>query len=320
MAAQTPMQKPSRNFINWIYLTLGVMLALGIGYVLIFGQISLNPSAPNRTPLSEAGINFIQSTLQSSSANPLLALIALGAAFLIGALHALTPGHNKTLTGTYLVGSRARLRDAMLLGVTTALSHTASALVIGILAVSTIGQLVSTQYLQWVGIPSGLLTMALGLYLLWKNTRGGGHDHSHDDDHSHAHDHDHSHAHLAPHIHDHPHEHSHPAPDTVTLGGLFVMGLMHGIVPTIDALAIILVALSVSQIALGVGLVVAYSVGIAGVLIAVGALFLRAQRVIVDNPRFERLADRATLIAAIVVILFGLSLFVRTLLAVGLHD
>lgn len=316
MAAQTPMERPSRNAINWIYLTLGAVLALGIAYVLLFGQISLDPSAPSRTPLSEAGINFIQATLQSSATNPLLALIALGAAFLIGALHALTPGHNKTLTGSYLVGSRARLRDAVLLGSTTALSHTASALVIGVLAVSTIGQLISTQYLQWVGIPSGLLTMGLGIYLLWKNTRRAGHGHNPDHDHSDTHDHSQPHSHD----HDHPHEHDHPALDTVTLGGLFVMGLMHGIVPTIDALAIILVALSVSQIALGVGLVVAYSVGIAGVLIAVGALFLRAQRVIVDNPRFERLADRATLIAAIVVILFGLSLFMRTLFAIGLHD
>lgn len=311
MAAQIPIQKP-RNFINWIYVALGAILALGIVYVLVFGQISLNSSAPNRTPLSEAGIGFIQSTLQSSATNPLLAIIALGAALLVGALHALTPGHNKTLTGSYLVGSRARLRDAVLLGVTTALSHTASALVIGILAVSTIGQLVSTQYFQWVGIPSGLLTMALGTYLLWKNTRSGGHGPPTDHDHNHDHPH--------PHDHSHPHDHYHPGPDSVTLGGLFVMGLMHGIIPTIDALAIILVALSVSQIALGVGLVVAYSVGIAGVLIGVGALFLRAQRVIVDNPRFERLADRATLLAAIVVIVFGLSLFVRSLLAVGLHD
>lgn len=310
MAAQTPMQKPSNNFLNWIYISVGAILILGIVYVLVFGQISLNSSAPNRTPLSEAGIGFIQSTLQSSATNPLLAIIALGAALLVGALHALTPGHNKTLTGSYLVGSRARLRDAVLLGVTTAFSHTASALVIGILAVSTIGQLVSTQYFQWVGIPSGLLTMALGTYLLWKNMRGGGHGPATEHDHNHPHTHDHS----------HPHEHYHPGPDNVTLGGLFVMGLMHGIVPTIDALAIILVALSMSQIALGVGLVVAYSVGIAGVLIAVGALFLRAQRVIVDNPRFEWFADRATLLAAIVVIVFGFSLFVRTLLAVGLHD
>lgn len=319
MAVQPSMQKPSRPFLSWIYLALGGVLALGILYVLIFGRISFNSSAPNRTPLSESGITFIQNTLQSSATNPLLALIALGAAFLVGALHALTPGHNKTLTGSYLVGSHARLRDAVLLGSTTALSHTASALLIGILAVSTIGQLVSTQYLQWVGIPSGLLTMALGFYLLWKNTRGGS-AHSHDPAHSHDVAHAHNETHSHEHPHPHPHDNSHPAPDTITLGGLFVMGLMHGIVPTIDALAIILIALSVSQIALGVGLVVAYSVGIAGVLIAVGALFLRAQRVIVENPRFERLADRATVVAAIVVILFGLSLFVRTLLAVGLHD
>lgn len=319
MAAQTHMEKPARNFTNWIYLVLALVLVLGLAYVLLFGQVSLNPSAPNRTPLSEAGINFIETTLQSSATNPLLAFLALGTAFLIGALHALTPGHNKTLTGTYLVGSRARLRDAVLLGITTALSHTTSALVIGILAVTTLGQLVSTQYLQWIGIPSGLLTVALGFYLLWKNARSGGHTHDH---HGHDHGQSHIHNHSQPHSHgsDSPHEHYHPAPDTITLGGLFVMGLLHGIVPTIDALAIILVALSVSQVALGVGLVVAYSVGIAGVLMAVGALFLRAQRVIVNNPRFERLADRATLIAAIVVILFGLSLFVRTLLAVGLHD
>lgn len=317
MAARTSMEKP-RNFTNWIYVGLATAIALGILYVLVFGQISADPSAPNRTPLSEQGIKFIQTTLQTTAISPLLALVALGAAFLIGALHALTPGHNKTLTGSYLVGSHARLRDAALLGVTTALSHTASALVIGILAVSTVGQLVSTQYLQWVGIPSGVLTIALGLYLLWKNTRGRGHADNHKEGQTQALDHNHTHGHT--HDHEHPHDHSHSSPDKVTLGGLFVMGLMHGIVPTIDALAIILVALSVSQIALGVGLVVAYSVGIASVLIAVGALFLRAQRVIVDNPRFERLADRATLIAAIVVVLFGVSLFVRTLLAVGLHD
>lgn len=312
MATQPAMEKPSRKFTNWIYLGLGVLIALGLVYVLVFGQVSLDPSAPTRTPLSEAGINFIQNTLQSAGTNPLLGLLALGAAFLIGALHALTPGHNKTLTGSYLVGARARLRDAALLGVTTALSHTASALVLGVLAVSTIGQLISTEYLQWVGLPSGLLTMGLGFYLVWTNAHGGGHGHEHDNGNNHSH----------PHLHDpeHPHEHYQPPPDKVTLGGLFVMGLLHGIVPTIDALAIILVALSVSQIALGVGLVVAYSVGIASVLIVVGALFLRAQRVIVDNPRFERLADRATLIAAIVVILFGLSLFVRTIFAIGLHD
>jgi ABC-type nickel/cobalt efflux system permease component RcnA len=101
----------------------------------------------------------------------------------------------------------------------------------------------------------------------------------------------------------------------VALGGLIVLGLMHGIVPTIDALAILLIALNVQQTGLGIGLVFAYSLGIASVLIAVGALFVRTQRVLLDSPRFERVSRLAPALAASMVILLGLSLVVRTLIA-----
>ena len=195
----------------------------------------------------------------------------------------------------------------ILLGTATAFSHTASAIVIGALALTTAGQIVSSQYLQWVGLPSGLLTVALGIWLLRKHL--GPRD-EHGPDYLQAHDHPHS----------HEHSYDHPTPDRVTLGGLVVMGLMHGIVPTFDALAIILVALSVQQVGLGVGLILTYSLGIASVLIAVGALFIRAQKALLDNPRFMGFSNRASLLAAILVILFGLSLIVRTLLLVAPHD
>jgi len=103
----------------------------------------------------------------------------------------------------------------------------------------------------------------------------------------------------------------------VTLGGLIALGLSHGIVPTFDALAVLLVALSVSQMILGVGLVLAYSLGIAGVLIAVGVLFIRTQTVLLDHPRFGKISRLAPAVAAIVVILLGLSLMVRTLLSLA---
>jgi ABC-type nickel/cobalt efflux system permease component RcnA len=90
---------------------------------------------------------------------------------------------------------------------------------------------------------------------------------------------------------------------------------MHGIVPTFDALAILLVALNVGQTGLGIGLVVSYSFGIASVLIAIGALFVRTQKMLLDNPRFENVSQRAPALAASVVILLGLSLVVRTLIA-----
>ena len=90
---------------------------------------------------------------------------------------------------------------------------------------------------------------------------------------------------------------------------------MHGIVPTFDALAILLVALNVKQTGLGIGLVFAYSLGIASVLIAIGALFVRTQKALSENPRFESISPRAPAVAASMVILLGLLLIVRTIVS-----
>ena len=282
----------------WVYVVVFLLILIGILYVLIAPSVNKDASVPSRTPLGEAAISLIQSTLRASASSPAFPPLALMAAFLLGGLHALTPGHNKTLTGTYLVGAHGQLRHAVLLGTATAFSHTASAIIIGVAALSTAGQIASTQFLRWIGLPSGILTVCLGLWLLRKyfNARN---------DHFHSHDHD----------HDHIHSHDHPAPDRVTLGGLVVLGLMHGIVPTFDALAILLVALNVQQTGLGIGLVFTYSLGIASVLIAIGALFVRTQKMLLDNPRFENISQRAPGLAASVVILLGLSVVVRALIA-----
>jgi nickel/cobalt transporter (NicO) family protein len=281
---------------------------MGIFYVLVAASTSADPSSASRTPLGEAAISFIQRAVQTSAASPAFPPLALAAAFLLGGLHALTPGHNKTLVGAYLVGARARLRHAVLIGAATAFSHTASAIVIGMLALSTTGQIATAQYLRWIGLPSGILTVCLGVWLLRSHFKGsnGGFQ---------PHDHNHSHLHDHPHDHDYPHHY--PAPDGVTLGGLIALGLVHGIVPTFDALAIILVALNVQQAGLGVGLIFTYSLGIGGVMIAVGALFIRAQKLLLDNHRFERFSRWSPALGASVFTLLGLWLVVRTLVALG---
>lgn len=285
----------------WIYVLVLLLISIGILYVLITPSISTDASVPSRTPLGETAFSLIQSTLRASSSSSAFPPLALLAAFILGGLHALTPGHNKVLTGTYLVGAHGRLRHAVLLGMATAFSHTASAIVIGLAALSTAGQIASTQFLRWVGLPTGILTVCLGLWLFRAYFIGNG-------KHLHSHDHDHDHSHGS-------HPHSHAAPDRVTLSGLVALGLMHGIVPTFDALAILLVALNVRQTGLGIGLVFAYSLGIAWVLIAIGALFVRTQKMLLDNPRFENYSQRAPALAASVVILLGLVLVVRTLIA-----
>ena len=290
----------------WVYVFVFLLILVGILYVLIAPSVNKDASAASRTPLGEAAISLIQSTLRASASSPAFPPLALMAAFLLGGLHALTPGHNKTLTGTYLVGAHGQLRHAVLLGTATAFSHTASAIVIGVAALSTAGQIASTQFLRWIGFPSGILTICLGLWLLRRYFIGTK-EHFHTNDHDIGHHHEHG--------HDGSHSHNHLTPDGVTLGGLVVLGLIHGIVPTLDALAILLVALNVGQTGLGIGLVVSYSLGIASILIATGALFVRTQRLLLDNPRFEAISQRAPVFAAGVVILLGLTLVVRTLIA-----
>jgi ABC-type nickel/cobalt efflux system permease component RcnA len=296
--------KRDTTIARWIYGFVLLLIVGGFVYILAAAPLSGNTSTASRTPLGEAALAFVQNTLRASAASPAFPPLALVAAFVLGGLHALTPGHNKTLTGSYLVGARGQLRHAVFVGTATAFSHTASAIVIGVLALSTAGQIASTQFLRWIGLPSGMLTLLLGIWLLRKYSIGrSAHPHLL------AQDHDHDQAHDDNHVHDHP------APDRVTLGGLVALGLMHGIVPTIDALAILLIALNVRQAGLGIGLVIAYSLGLASVLIAVGALFVRTQRVLLGNPRFERVSRLAPALAAGMVILLGLSLVVRTLIA-----
>ena len=301
MTARAP-----RKVSGWIYWLLFGLMTAGIIYVLVAPLFGVESSSSDKTPLGGEAYAFIQRTVQASAGSWAFPVLALAAAFVLGSLHALTPGHNKTLVGSYLVGARSRLSHAMLIGMVTAFSHTASALVVGMLALSTAGQIASSRYLQWVGLPSGILTVGLGLWLLRRYFRADS-SHVHPDGHKHSHSHDHS--------HDHEHSHNHPSPDAVTLGGLVALGLMHGIVPTFDALAIILVALSLQRAVLGAGLIFAYSLGIGGVLMVVGALVVRAQTALLDHPRFERASRHAQAVAAVMVVVLGLWLVLRTVIA-----
>src|SRR6266568_4638067 len=59
-------------------------------------------------------------------------LFALAAAFAFGAVHALSPGHGKTLVAAYLVGSRGTPRHAVFLGLMVTFTHTISVFALGL--------------------------------------------------------------------------------------------------------------------------------------------------------------------------------------------
>ncbi|MFJ1958160.1 nickel/cobalt transporter [Streptomyces microflavus] len=154
-------------------------------------------------------------------------LLALFLALVLGASHAAMPGHGKTIMAAYLAGRRGTRRDALTVGATVTLTHTAGVLVLGLaLPVST--HLAGETVLMWLGAASGLLVTGIGLWLLTGAVRGRPqHNHHHGPHHSHSHnDVGHHHDHHHPHDHNHApgRQHTHgpaapaPAPHSTPAG------------------------------------------------------------------------------------------------------
>ncbi|WP_084996657.1 nickel transporter [Streptomyces sp. S8] len=147
-------------------------------------------------------------------------LLALLLALVLGASHAAMPGHGKTIMAAYLAGRRGTRRDALTVGATVTLTHTAGVLVLGLaLPVST--HLAGETVLMWLGAASGLLVTGIGLWLLTGAVRGRPqhNHHHHGPGHSHSHSHSHDdHGHGHGHGHGHQHDHDHGPVKPVSAG------------------------------------------------------------------------------------------------------
>ncbi|MEU1260252.1 nickel transporter [Streptomyces chartreusis] len=136
------------------------------------------------------------------------AALALVIAVFLGAMHALAPGHGKTIMAAVATarGGRARLKDVMPLAASVTVTHTLGVVALGLLI--TAGSAAAPSVITWLGMASGALVLAAGATLVrraWHIRKHGyGHGHSHDHDHDHDHDHEHPHDHG-----DQPHEHTH---------------------------------------------------------------------------------------------------------------
>jgi nickel/cobalt exporter len=147
------------------------------------------------------------------------ALIYLVSSFWLGAVHAATPGHGKTIAAAYIVGARGRPIDAWILGVFVTLSHTSGIVIVGVLASLGLPGMVPQRIEAWLALATGILIILIGAWTLWTQrallpVAGWGsaraHEHMHGHAHTHGHDHEHSHAHADDHVHAHlDHDHAH---------------------------------------------------------------------------------------------------------------
>jgi nickel/cobalt exporter len=208
-----------------------------------------------------------------------LALSLLVAAFW-GAAHALTPGHGKALVAAYLVGTRGTPRHAFLLGATVTVAHTAGVFAIGVVTLGLSQFILPEQLYPWLTLVSGLLVVGVGAAVLRQRLRSRhGHPHDH-------HDHDHDHGHH------HGHRHHHHD-DALTSKGILGVGLAAGLLPCPSALVVLLSAIALHRVGLGLVLIVAFSVGLAATITAIGLVAVFARRA------FSRLSLDGPLVRAL---------------------
>ena len=256
--------------------------------------------------------------LTSGNDHGLLILLLLGSAFIWGALHALSPGHGKTMVAGYLVGSRGRPRDAALLGLTVTITHTSAVFALGLVTLAASAYVLPEDLYPWLGVASGAMVIAIGLWAIrtrlrrWRAMRAE-HDHGHHDMHSHG-GHTHSHG---------PHSHTHePSGAPITTRSLIALGVSGGIVPCPSALVVLVAAISQHRLGLGLVLILAFSIGLAATLTAVGLAVLHGGRLI-NRLRPERrifggrIAGVLPALSATLIVVAGTLIALRALPQIG---
>jgi nickel/cobalt exporter len=207
-----------------------------------------------------------------------VALLALLLAAGLGVLHALSPGHGKTLVAAYLIGSRGTLRQAVGLGATVAVTHTLGVFALGALTLGAGELFVPERIIGWLSVASGGLVALLGLVLVWRALRTLSRRSQHSLGYTDGDDHEHPH----PHPHPDPHSHDEASP-TVSIRGLATLGLAGGMVPSASALIVLLAAVSTGRLLFGLALIVAFGVGMAAILAGLAAATTMARSVFVGR-------------------------------------
>ncbi|MGA4842915.1 nickel transporter [Streptomyces sp. G45] len=267
------------------------------------GPAAADEATPPGSPLPRAATDALTGLVARHELTLPFAALALATALALGALHALAPGHGKTLmAATAAARGRATVRDVLPLAASVTVTHTLGVVALGLLVAG--GSAAAPSVVAWLGVASGALVTGAGALLLrraWRH-RAHAHPHTHDHPHDHTHAHPHAHAHTAapphapPHDHAHPHhaphthtphDHAHPHPTPLThappgpgparpsLRGTLFLGFAGGLVPSPSAVVVLVGAAALGEAWFGLLLVLAYGAGLAVTLTAAGFLVVR---------------------------------------------
>jgi ABC-type nickel/cobalt efflux system permease component RcnA len=210
-------------------------------------------------------------------------ILMLLAAFGWGALHALSPGHGKSMVAAYLVGTRGTARHAAALGATVTIAHTAGVFALGLVTLALSQYVLPEDLYPWLTLVSGLLVAGVGAAVLRARLKGAR---------AHAHSHDH---------HGHSHAHTHD----ISTKSLIAMGASAGLIPCPSALVVLLGALSQHQVALGLVLILAFSLGLAATITGIGVAVVYARTLLSRLDFTSRAASALPALSALVIVVVG---------------
>lgn len=247
-----------------------------------------------------AAYDGLSDAFSDAAAGKGVLILLLLAAFAWGALHALSPGHGKAMVAAYLVGTRGTPRHAVALGATVTVTHTIGVFALGAVALLLSQYILPETLYPWLNLLSGALVLVVGAGVLRSRIRWARARRAHEQ----AHHHDHHH-------HDHDHGHSHTPPESFTWRGLLAMGASAGLIPCPSALVVLLGAVAQGEIALGMLLIVAFSVGLAATLTALGLAVVFAGRALSRLRLPGRLTLALPTVSALLIIAVGIVLTVQ---------
>ena len=264
---------------------------------------------------SVARMDALSELLARDGSGPLFVLGAVLLAIGLGALHALEPGHGKTLLAVSLVGARATASQALILATSLTVAHTAGVLALGAVVLFAARWIVPEAVYPWITLGSGILVATLGARAFAAELRrrrpmAHVHVHAHDHAHPHAHDHahglgvdDHDHALLDDEAHARAHAPAGAAP--LTFRTAVLAAASGNLAPCPAALVVLLAAIGLHRVAVGMGLIVAFSIGLAATLTVLGLAVVRGAAWLSGRPKFASAARWAPFASAAAIAFVG---------------
>ncbi len=273
-------------------------------------------------PVERAARDRFAELIAVPQLTPSVALLGLLLAAGLGALHAFSPGHGKTVVGAYLVGSKGTAKHAAFLGLTVTVTHTAGVFALGLVTLFASRYVLPERLFPIFSFISGAIVLIIGITLFVRRLRVAlfgetiGHAHEPGDE-VHSHEHSglaHSHGGRA-------HSHLPPGADgaSVSWRSLLALGVSGGLLPCPSALVVMLAAISLGRVGYGLALVVAFSVGLAATLTAVGLLFVYAGRLIKGPAGNGWVVRLLPALSALLIACVGAAICSEALAQAGLH-